>query len=118
MLKKIFFFFGSAIVVGLAIFFIESHTSRPAPVKEPVAVQHTETGRSHFPTEAGEDIELDEGEVIDVPYVPPKEDQTQEEKQQMEEEAKIAQEKQMEARRELNKQNAEEQKKHHSSWLW
>ena len=117
MLKKIFFFFGSAIVVGLAIFFIESHTSRPAPVKEPVAVQHTETGRSHFPTEAGEDIELDEGEVIDVPYVPPKEDQTQEEKQQMEE-AKIAQEKQMEARRELNKQNAEEQKKHHSSWLW
>lgn len=118
MLKKIFFFFGSAIAVGLIIFFIKAHTSHPTPVKEPVAVQHIETGRSHFPTEAGEDIELDEGEIIDVPYVPPKEEQTQEEKQRMEEEAKIAQEKQIEARRELNKQNAEEQKNHRSSWLW
>lgn len=117
MLKKIFFFFGSAIAVGLTIFFIKAHTSHPTPVKEPVAIQHTETGRSHFPTEAGEDIELDEGEIIDVPYVPPKEEQAQEDKQRMEE-AKIAQEKQMEARRELNKQNAEEQKNHRSSWLW
>lgn len=118
MLKKIFFFFGSAIVVGLTIFFIKTHTSHPTTVKEPVTVQHIETGRSHFPTETGEDIELDEGEFIDVPYVPPKEEQTQEEKQRMEEETKIAQEKQMEARRELNKQNAEEQKNHRSSWLW
>jgi hypothetical protein len=118
MLKRVIFFFGSAVIVGVLVFAVKQHTPQSKPVREPVmAQQPANTGRSHFPVEAGEDIELDEDEVIDVPYVPPKEDKTLEEKKKQEEDAKIAQQKQIEARRELDKQSAEAQKKR-SSWFW
>lgn len=74
-MKKVFIFFGSAVLAGLIGFFIQR--SMPAPQHQPQqsveqAGPVVNPNRDPFPKEAGNPPEENpDGQPIDVPYIPP-----------------------------------------------
>ena len=74
-MKKVFIFFGSAVLAGLIGFFIQR--SMPAPQHQPQqsveqAGPVVNPNRDPFPKETGNPTEENpDGQPIDVPYIPP-----------------------------------------------